>query len=107
MVFASGDAGHGAPHVANWFSLPGISIDLNESIKAPALFWLFVSFAIYVGIIGWVMYKNLPGFLAHRSELIKHAIEEASQAKKEAEEEQKRERFLYLLKFMGQRRFSY
>jgi len=86
MTFASGDAGHGAPHVANWFSLPIINIDLNESIKAPALFWLFVSFAIYVGIIVFVMYKKMPGFLAHRSELIRHAIEEATQAKTEAEQ---------------------
>ena len=82
----AGGGGHGEPHVTNWFSLPGLSIGLNESIKAPALGWLFVSFLIYVSIIGYIMYKNLPGFLAHRSELIKRAIEEASQAKKEAED---------------------
>jgi len=86
MAFASGDAGHGAPHVANWFSLPIINIDLNESIKAPALFWLFVTFAIYIGIIAYVMYKKMPGFLLNRSELIRHAIEEATQAKQEAEQ---------------------
>ena len=43
------------------------------------LLWVGFSFHfIYVSIIGYIMYKNLPGFLAHRSELIKRAIEEAS-----------------------------
>ena len=87
MVHASGGASSSIDDI-NWFSLPGISenFGLQDSIHRPALFWVFVSFAIYVGIIAWVMYKNLPGFLANRSELIKHAIEEATQAKKEAED---------------------
>ena len=57
LAFAGG--GHGDPHVANWFSLPIINIELNESIHAPALFWVMVSFAIYVGIIVFVMSKKV------------------------------------------------
>ena len=81
----AGGGGHARLTLPTGFH-PGLSIGLNESIKAPALGWLFVSFLIYLSIIGYIMYKNLPGFLAHRSELIKRAIEEASQAKKEAED---------------------
>ena len=77
--------GHGEPHVTNWFSLPMINIELSESIHAPALFWVMVSFAIYVGIIIFIMSKKLPEFLTQRSELIRQAIDEASEAKKEAE----------------------
>ena len=87
MASAAG-GGNGDSHKINWFDLPGITdgFSLNDSIHNPALFWLFVTFGIYVAIIGWVMYKKLPGFLAQRSELIRKAIEEASQVKKEAEE---------------------
>ena len=77
--------GHGEPHVTNWFSLPMINIELSESIHAPALGWVMVSFAVYVGIIVFIMSKKLPDFLAQRSELIRQAIDEASEAKKEAE----------------------
>ena len=39
-----------------------------------------VSFAVYVGIIVFIMSKNTD-FLAQRSELIRQAIDEASEVK--------------------------
>ena len=71
--------GHGAPHVANWWSLG------KEHADAPALGWMFVTFATFLGLLVFFVRKPLTSYLEARSDEVKKAIEEAKRAKEAAE----------------------
>lgn len=70
-----GAQGEGALHI-NWWAFDP---------HAPALGWLLVDFAVFVFIIYWFGRKPIAAFLQDRSDSIRAALEEAKQAKAEAE----------------------
>lgn len=70
--------GHAAPHI-NWWGVG------PEHAHAPALGWLAITFAIFL----WLLYhfgkRPFKDMLIARHEAVKNALEEAAQAKAEAE----------------------
>jgi F-type H+-transporting ATPase subunit b len=76
-LLASSGGGHGSgePHV-NWWSF---------DTHAPAVGWLMVDFAIFIGLLVYFGRKPMCEFLAARSLKVKNAIEEATKAKEAAE----------------------
>ena len=76
---APAGGGHGAPHIANWWSLG------KEHAEAPALGWMFVTFLTFVAALVFVLRKPLSLYLESRSDQVKKAIEEAKRAKESAE----------------------
>lgn len=76
---AAGDAAdHHAPHIANWWNF--------SDHHAPALGWLMVTFVVFAGGMAFALRGPLSNYLEARSENIRSAIQEAADAKAEAEE---------------------
>ena len=67
--------GHGAPHVEFW----------KWDMHAPPVGWLIFDFALFVWILVRFAGRPLSDTLAQRHNAVKKAIEEAAQAKAEAE----------------------
>lgn len=77
---ASGGDDHHAPHVENWW---GALSETNA--EAPALGWMIVTFATFLAILYASVRRPLGTYLAARSDEVKKALEEAKQARAEAE----------------------
>lgn len=77
---AASDGDHHAPHVENWW---GALSETNA--EAPALGWMMVTFATFVAILYASIRRPLGTYLATRSDEVKNALEEAKQARAEAE----------------------
>jgi F-type H+-transporting ATPase subunit b len=77
-LLASSGGGHGGgdPQI-NWWSF-----DQHR----PAVGWLMVDFAIFIGLLVYFGRKPMCEFLAARSLKVKNAIDEATKAKEAAEE---------------------
>jgi F-type H+-transporting ATPase subunit b len=80
-AFASGgeDGEHHA-HVANWFDPMG-----EANHHAPALFWVMVTFAVFLFMLYRFAWPGLKQYIKVRHDDVKNAIEEAKQAREEAE----------------------
>jgi F-type H+-transporting ATPase subunit b len=74
-----GGGGHSEPHVANWFGIG------EQYASTPAVGWMFVTFAIFLGLLVKFGKKPLADHLQNRSDTVKNAIEEATRAKEQAE----------------------
>lgn len=75
----AGAAGHGAPHVANWWAMGEGHAD------APALGWLTVTFLVFAGGVIYLARKPLSEHLQTRADTVERAIAEATRAKEAAE----------------------
>ena len=75
-----GEGGDHHAHVANWFNPMG-----ETNHHAPALFWVFCTFAIFLFILYRFAYPGLKQYIKVRHHEVKNAIEEAKQAREEAE----------------------
>jgi F-type H+-transporting ATPase subunit b len=73
-------AEHGAPHVANWWTLTG-----PENAHAPALGWLSLTFLVFAGGLAIALRKPLTNYLINRSDTVTKAIDEAKKAREAAE----------------------
>lgn len=80
LALAAEGGGHHAPHVANWWGALS-----DENADAPALGWLMVTFAMFCAIVYASVRRPLGTYLANRSDEVKKALEEAKQARAEAE----------------------
>lgn len=77
---AGGEGGHHAPHVENWW---GALSETNA--EAPALGWMIVTFLTFVAIVWASIRRPLGSYIATRSDEVRNALEEAKQARAEAE----------------------
>ncbi len=77
---ANGEGDHHAPHVENWW---GALSETNA--EAPALGWMMVTFATFLAILYASIRRPLTTYLSARSDEVRHALEEAKQARAEAE----------------------
>lgn len=75
-----GGGDHHEPHVANWW---GALSEVNA--HAPALGWLTITFVLFVAIVFKALRRPLTNYLETRSDEVKNALEEARQARAEAE----------------------
>jgi F-type H+-transporting ATPase subunit b len=73
-----GDAGHGAPHVANWWGMGA------AYAETPALGWLACTFALFVGLLVYFGARPLKEHLQTRADAVEKAIAEATRAKEAA-----------------------
>lgn len=74
-----GAEGHGPPHVSNWWGLG------HEHANAPALGWLSITFAVFVGGLLVLLRPRISSLLINRSDTVQKAIEEAKTAREAAE----------------------
>jgi F-type H+-transporting ATPase subunit b len=74
-AYASASA-HGGPVEINWWTFHG---------HAPALGWLLVDFAIFLGALVFFVRKPLAEFLSTRALRVRRALDEAQEAKAAAE----------------------
>lgn len=77
---ASGGGGghHDAPHVANWWGMGA------EYAETPALGYLAITFAVFVGLLVYFGAKPLKEHLETRADTVEKAIAEATKAKEAA-----------------------
>ena len=81
-ALAAGDGS--APQVSNWFVPFG---ELNS--HAPALGWVILMFATFVGALYYFSHRPFKTMLQNRHEEVKKALEQASLAKAQAEEKKR------------------
>lgn len=79
-ALAASGGDHHEPHVANWWGALS-----EQNAEAPALGWMTVTFLIFVAIVAASVRRPLGGYLAARSDEVKKALEEAKQARADAE----------------------
>lgn len=75
---AHGGGGH-EPHVANWWGVG------PEYAHAPALGFVMITFAVFVGALVYFLRPRIGVLLENRADTVKKAIEEARRAKDAAE----------------------
>lgn len=79
-ALAETGGGHHEPHVANWWGALS-----EQNADAPALGWMIVTFLVFVAILVASVRRPLGSYLAARSDEVKKALEEAKQARADAE----------------------
>ncbi|MFZ9886085.1 MAG: hypothetical protein ACO3JL_01180 [Myxococcota bacterium] len=80
LAAGGGGGGHHEPHVANWW---GALSEVNA--HAPALGWLTITFGLFLAIVYKALRRPLTNYLEARSDEVKNALEEARQARADAE----------------------
>jgi F-type H+-transporting ATPase subunit b len=81
-ALGSGDGS--GPQITNWLTPFG---EVNS--HAPALGWMFLMFSMFVGGLYYFSRRPFKTMLINRHELVKKALEQASQAKAQAEEKKR------------------
>lgn len=76
---AAHGGGHGEPHVANWWGVG------PEYANTPALGFVMITFALFVGGLVYFVRPRLIVLLENRADTVKKAIEEARIARGAAE----------------------
>ncbi len=81
-----GEHGAGEHHEASTYAdLPGFFNWPNEEDPRPGLGFLLINFAVLLGLLEVVLFRNLRGMHAEKRAAIKDQLDKASAARKEAE----------------------